>query len=601
MILYCFAPDSPVAGIDWRKSVGGGARAYLHAGPQLTPSQYDRVKQVIKDHGWQCTPSLCDGKPCLEVRGPLHKHSLEAALRDTGFIHGDRTLVLRDATKISIRDHFHDDLLGICGIQAVATDATYYAYAILRRKLELEKKGSFAFQVDKLRESIASKTYEPVQRTAAYKAIKSLVHGYDGTGNPLEDDKFIESLKAIYNSKPEDPFADFLTEARSKLADANHPLEKEKSQKQHRQLEPGGWFRYLKWLQKQRWEEIAAAIFYGTGSIFLMLFGRSDKSNYQTRAIASKLQDKMSNMGLDTPGGIIPGKTTAKKGLLQFMALHPAELSNGFTGLAGGFLVLSALKEDKPFNRVVEASLGLATLTGGMTAAFVKEKPKDPDEPEPKSLPEKIKRWIEERPNRVAAIGYGYSTAIHAYRAVSELRRVDVDYSAQKPLAYRTFGLRGAFVGMTLLWECLLSIASKNPGKSVDQGLENTAVSMVADAVLHQPVADREGAIVELSHHFLARPDVLGGKPEEMEAKLRAQIERTLGNPWADKPETPSAPQPGAPESALPDLTWLNTEAARSMARERAIRKTPDTGWIESAQASRRAGDTQTVGAGRQV
>jgi hypothetical protein len=261
------------------------------------------------------------------------------------------------------------------------------------------------------------------------------------------------------------------------------------------------------------------------------------------RDIAAKLRDELHSKGISVaPGSAIESfdnndqQNTGTK-VQRLLNKHSSSIGNLFTALAGAFIAMGARRSDDPATRRVDTLLGLSTLTAGTTAALVKEKVPDPDKPKPTGFFARVGNWIQERPNRIAGIGYGFSSLAHAYEVLTNIRSAKTDYATPAKIkqAYWAYGMRGGFVMMNLLAEGVLSFASKGGGTGVksDKGVDETAYALVADTISRQPVAMREQLYKDLSRNFLAKPEVLGGDAEDIEAALRARVKKLGSNPWA--------------------------------------------------------------------
>jgi len=133
------------------------------------------------------------------------------------------------------------------------------------------------------------------------------------------------------------------------------------------------------------------------------------------------------------------------------------------------------------------------------------------------------------------------STVAHGAECVRHFVHAKELYPKDKVrLAQKAYGLRGIFVVFTLVAEFILTLASKGHGNGVksDKSVDETAYAIVADAILQQPAEKRDGLIKDLSHNFLANPDVLGGEANIIEAALRQRIANLAANPWMAPAET---------------------------------------------------------------
>jgi hypothetical protein len=321
------------------------------------------------------------------------------------------------------------------------------------------------------------------------------------------------------------------------------------------------------------------------GSSLLALFGGGDKSGHHLREVCGKLQQKMQADGLSIPDDSALDSFTTDhehgwRKVYRFLHKYPSETYNVFTGAAGGLIAWGAIdnKNEKFQSRVRDTLLGASTFTSGMTSAFVKEKPRDSNAPLPKDPAGKVWRWIQERPNRAAGIGYGISTVVHGIESTSNLLSAREQYGnsvvnapggswangiRKTTLAYWAYGMRFFFFLVNAAAEVLLAFSSKKHGGNAegDKNANHTAYAIVADAIAHQPAEMHEQLIREYSRNFLAQPDIVGGKPEEIEATLRMRLQHLSGNPWAGNMSTPQPPVPPAENIPESKTNWQEKTA----------------------------------------
>jgi hypothetical protein len=325
-------------------------------------------------------------------------------------------------------------------------------------------------------------------------------------------------------------------------------------------------------------EEKYAGYLYSGGSFFFTLFGRGDKSDHHLREIALKLRTQMQAMGLSTPESSSPGISPTNvshsvfSDLWRFLTRHPSEIGNTIFGTAGALMLKAGLKSKNP----QDAILGFSTLAGGYTAAFVKERATI------SAADAGVKqggfwRFIEERPNRIAAIGYLVGTLVHTGEALRNLLRVKKDYTESqndskyyahpRKMAYWAYGMRLWFGGVLLIAEAILAFASKGHGEGVktDRGVDETAIALVADTIIRQPESMREQLIRELGF-FLAKPDILSGDAADIEKSLRERISSLEKNPWsAGAAKTNMLPEIESPatQPAVQVTAWQEKELRR--------------------------------------
>ncbi len=314
--------------------------------------------------------------------------------------------------------------------------------------------------------------------------------------------------------------------------------------------------------EKQQWEDRAAGIAYFTGSSILALGGHGDKSDHHIREISIKLCEKFQQQGMTLPPDCaaqsftIAPKRNMFGHIYNALQKRPAEIGNSITGTAGALIVLGAQKSEDKYTRITDSILGAATMTGGFGSAFVKEKAPDPKHPSSIGS----WKWIQERPNRLAGYGYMVSSFAHGIETIRNMATAKSQYPNPKEtkLAYLAYGLRGLFTIFNLAAEVAMVLASKGNGKGVksDSSIDDTAFAIVADAIVRQPKEKQEHLITDLSHNFLANPEVLGGDAAAIEASLRERINKIEHNQWSNTQKT-VAPEPETKtEASKPALTF---------------------------------------------
>ncbi len=306
------------------------------------------------------------------------------------------------------------------------------------------------------------------------------------------------------------------------------------------------------------WEDQAAAVAYAAGSSNFFLFGRGDKSDHQARDIALNIQKEFHDRGLELSSdsaamafSVISHRQGMARKANNYLAKHGAEAGNVATAMAGAFVAKGALKSDKTSTKIMDGVLGATTFASGIGAAVVKEKAPDPNN-RPTTTWGKVKEWVHERPNRLAGYGYMVSTALHAVQTVFHYNGAEEKYKkdiAKVKLAHKAYSYRGAFIVLNLIGEFVLAAASKGHGSGVkgNESIEETALSLVADAIVRQPQAKRDELIRDMGQKFLTNPDVLGGDGAELEAKLYQRVHKLESSPWLGG----AKPQAAAPQEQL--------------------------------------------------
>lgn len=474
MGIYRYNSGSIIDRVTFVKTDAGGSRAYLHACKDTDLEQIALIKQGLSLQSWQYVPCTDDkGEPVLEIRGYKDEAQMLQHLRKNSLISGVAQHTESPKSKTSFKDWVKKSTLGLSGMAYFAGDVGYTKY------------------------------------------------GYAG-GQPLD---------------------------------------------------------------------MAAGLAYFGGSATLFAFGKGDKSHYQIKDLSRKLVAK-----LDEDGVIIPSESVlhqaaegSKKGFVNSVRnifdKYPAEVMNGFFAIAGALILGSAVKrlitskgnpidglgldaklvsdygKFKNVGKYLDIGLGSMTITSGLVSMFMKEKAPDPDAPEPTTVWGKLMAWIREKPLRVAGYGYMVSTMMHAgstyleHKYATQInsglhatrapgagpgtngKTLIENFKEEKEESTRmlkSIPWRALFVGMNLIAEFLMAISSKGHGEGVkaDDSIEKSAYNIATDLIARQPAHRRE-SMIEYMAGYLAVPEVLGGKQEEIADKLRNQLGAMLNNPWA--------------------------------------------------------------------
>ncbi|MDE3060801.1 MAG: hypothetical protein KGJ06_07310 [Pseudomonadota bacterium] len=332
---------------------------------------------------------------------------------------------------------------------------------------------------------------------------------------------------------------------------------------------------------------LAAGLLYGAGTASLLVGGRKDPSDLQTRDIAKKIAQHFRAQNIELPEGCSLASITEdhNKGLIKkaddLFRRYPSELMNLFFAAAGVCIAVAAYRsKSKPIanhevtevmNRLakknpatsfswgnirqqmeknhkreawLDIGLGGMTAASGLFAMSVPEKARDPDDPPQHGLAAAWE-WIRERPLAIAGAGYMVSTLCHAVSTTLAWKYASNDRRKSVPF-------RALFVAANLVAEVLLAISSKGHGEGVvsDKSVDSSTIAIAADLIVRQPKA-MQNALIDYMGNFLGRQDVLAMGNEEAANLLRTQVEAMRSNPWAQPSvSAPAAAQLPAPEPA---------------------------------------------------
>ena len=123
--------NSLIEKVTFKKAANGSVRAYLEAGKDTPPEQLEAITKAMCNEGWYAIPSMCDGKPSLEVRGYLREQSVRDVLAAQSFTQGT-PCVQKDVEKpTSFMDKIRARSLQGTSIAFLAADASYSRYGYL--------------------------------------------------------------------------------------------------------------------------------------------------------------------------------------------------------------------------------------------------------------------------------------------------------------------------------------------------------------------------------------------------------------------------------------------------------------------------------------
>lgn len=344
---------------------------------------------------------------------------------------------------------------------------------------------------------------------------------------------------------------------------------------------------------------ILAGIGYGLGSLCLTFFGARDQSLNNIKASTAKIERFARKEGYNVPAessiafvNAEPDRTPLGK-VKATLARYPSEALNTiYTGVGLCIAAAAFYKGTRPIdptltgkalttarkasrNDLIDVGLGAVTATSALIGISVKETKRLDSDPKRTGLGGVVD-WIKEKPLRATGVGYGIATGWHAVATYNHWK------DKTEPRKY-LYG-RAIFIAANIFSEVMLAVSSKGHGIGVrsDASVDDSVMATAAELVLRQPAEKRDAIIQQLSG-YMASPDVLAMKADEVEQNLRNHINLLDNNAWtrhfsghADgatpitvspdgaRPDQPSAP--GTKVIAAQHAAMMVDPAAQSVA-----------------------------------
>lgn len=529
MPIYSYSPDSLTSEVEVITSPQGGVRAYLRARSDASPEELANIQQKLLELGWYGIPCTRNGRSVLEIRGPAKAEDVAAFLQGEGLVNGPaNTSTPVPEDHHSLQDKFHSATLKFTGQTYIVGDAAFMTYA----SMELYK------HYDKLKR--ATKTLEAAK--SAGKALgeaEELVKdakgavgggwfkinsgiGY-GIGSVIlanygsHDQSQLEIKTAIQKVDR------FLKNEGMAAPDAEGVLVQEPEKKNQ------GFLEKAHDLLRRYPSEALNIVYTGVG---LTLLASSLRQISALKAPIIKAEEALK-----------VGKSSGAAG----EALQ--DLTNE---------VKSVKKERR--SEIIDVGLGAVTATSALAGILIKEKKPVEGEKKRGGLGG-VWDWIQERPLRATGYGFMAATGFHAaatldkwrpsYKEAKILDKIGGEKALKdsgkmaglaeeeshllKDMQFRRKTLmgRGVFVALNVLAEVLLIVSSKGHGEGVrNKDVDETVIASTAEYISRQNPAAQDALIQRLSG-YMASPDVLGMRAEEVANELRAQVAAMKENPWA--------------------------------------------------------------------
>lgn len=325
--------------------------------------------------------------------------------------------------------------------------------------------------------------------------------------------------------------------------------------------------------------DVVAGVGYMAGSAVLTKYGSRDQSQNTIQSAMQKICRYARKEGHELPDDLAatqilkePERSAWGK-LSHTFAKYPSETLNSIYVFVGSCLSAVAfyrgtrtvdpgLPADAYTKAVAkrnsfrsDVGLGLVTAASALAGLTIKEQKPIEGEPKRKGLG-RIIDWIQEKPLRATGYGFMIATGFHALGTYQQW-----DNKAQKkPYLIG----RAIFIVANIVSEFLLTLSSKGHGTGVkpDSSVDESVIAATAGLILRQPVASREAMIDQLAG-YIASPEVLGGKADDIATALRKQIAGLEKNPWIRSAIVEQVAAPGAVAANDPALPTAKVSGIR--------------------------------------
>lgn len=309
--------------------------------------------------------------------------------------------------------------------------------------------------------------------------------------------------------------------------------------------------------------DIAGGIGYAMGSLALTKYGSRDQSQNTIQEASRKVQNYLRREGcaVNDQSALRKVVKDPKRNfwgqLDHTFAKYPSETLNSVYVGVGAVLSAAAFyrtitafnagDRETAIEEAWDVGLGTITAASALTGLLVKEKKIEDDERR-KGLG-RVLDWIQEKPLRATGFGYMVATLFHA-------NSTRLKYKKNDPVVRKSIIGRAIFVGANVVAEILMALSSKGHGTGVkpDESVDQTVIAATAESLLHYPEHERLRLIDQLAG-YMASPEVLGGKVDDIATQLRNYVDALKNNPWVQTPlvaandgPTTMAPAPAAPQ-----------------------------------------------------
>ncbi len=294
--------------------------------------------------------------------------------------------------------------------------------------------------------------------------------------------------------------------------------------------------------------EILSGIGYTLGSLCLTFYGARDQSLNTIKASTKKIERFARKEGYEIPDessiahvNAEPQRSFVGK-VKATIARYPSEALNTiYTGVGLGIAATAFYKGTRPIasglsaaqhllekkdrrNELIDVGLGGITAASALIGIGVKETKRMEGEPKRTGLGG-IVDWVKEKPLRATGVGYMIATGWHGIGTIKHWQ----DGTKDKKYLYG----RAVFIVANIFSEVMLALSSKGHGVGVkpDSSVDDSVMATAAELVLRQPAEKREAVLRQLSG-YMASPEVLATKADEVEKQLRLHLDLLDNNPW---------------------------------------------------------------------
>lgn len=554
MTIYTYSNAAFIDEVEIITNEQGGVRAYVHAREGITSQDITNIQQQFALKGWVGVPMSRNGKPCLELRGFKKEKDLQEFLVQRGWTSShEATAASKDEKPKNAWDKFLAATLKWSGIAYIAGDFSFLTYAGMEQYDHGKKFRAIDTAHAEL-ERIGEQGSEALTRTIkAHRSIRAVQENL--------------TLSGKYSSANDIPIKILKEEIDAAKTGAKYALQSGHS-------------------------KIISGLGYLAGSLVLAGYGSKDQSRIEIKKSLDHIENFLKREGLINANNsqqLLGEKDNKNKNIFErandFIKRYPSEILNTIytgVGLALMFSSLKAirgmsgdiksakkalddasgasspvreylkdtvdsLKKDRG-GEIIDIGLGAVTASSALAGILIKEKRPIEGEKKPEGLFAKAWNWIEEQPLRVTGYGYMLATAFHAWASfekwkpnLNESKALAGGFSSERnaelvngmKFRRKTLIGRSAFIASNILAEILLVLSSKGHGEGVrPKDIDDSVISAAADFVARQPQEKQEPLIERLAG-FMAAPDIVGRKAEDIAAELRIQVAGIADNPWA--------------------------------------------------------------------
>ena len=541
MAIYRYPHESLVDSVHLLTNEKGGMRAYLYADDGKDSEKLRLLKQALRGQGYKCVPTLNEDKPVLEVRGFKKPEELMGFLGGMRAVKGAPEIIGEAGDTRTNKEKLQNGTLKLAGLSYNVGDAFYMWYTL--EPLVKKEAGKLAFKKPGFTEIFdivagvgyamgsfcltffGSKDQSINTITAATSKVERFARTQGYEISP-------ESSIAFVNQDPK----------RNAWESLNHTISRFPSESLNSIYVGVGFF-------------LSAAAFHRAGL---------PKETFQSFKELKAAEEFLNKTKTSLSSAVEHEK--AESDLLKAQRKYGADVDTQ--------------NADK-----TDVGLGIVTAASAITGLLVKEQKRLDGDPKRHGIGGIID-WVREKPLRVTGYGYMLATGFHAKATYDKWVATSALELAEKTIERSKLKKRAVFIAANVVSEILLAISSKGHGVGVkpDASINDSVISTAAELVLRQPQDKREAVISQLSG-YIASPEVLAIKAEDVEKSIRQHIAALDKNPWTKHyiptangqmveaaPTAPAVPVPVPEVTAKPTSTVSNAEyVSKHQALEHAL------------------------------